>query len=1273
MNRRLLTAIVAMLLMIAAGTTTAWGQCEITVEVDNTNIYTPTQIANGDFSTTPTMAGSGNNRIPNGTNQGWNTTENGINCFEYLCSGINWIPWQLTANGNCMVEMNADNESALYQDLFTHGGDVIRWSLKHAVRYDPISSPKTQAIRVEVGAPNYNGANIVYPHGVTTNINTEINNITKASYIKGEITNPNAETYGYVGQMSDLDGLYLDRDGDRDAWYSATGVYVIPEGQGVTRFAFVSYGATNGECGGCGNFLDDLTFSTLIGNMTATYGANNSVIISGYWGDTDASKKLVVNVGNQTFNVDMSGVIGQNFTVTIPGSCIGTNFTGITFYHQDYPSAARTIAANLPITATAADVNVTYDGAAHGITPVVTVPANNYTIKYGTSYGGCSSSSSPTYINAGTYTVYYQVSADHYSTLIGSATVSIAKAASSVVIPPTPGVNMEYLNNNISLLTAGGTASGGNMVYALGTNATTPPTNGYSTNIPTGRDWGTYYVWYKVQGDANHNDSDPGVVVASIAEPPTYAVTVSVRETGLGTVGINDNYNVSSANIHAHDNVTINATPASGLSFVRWTDGNGLQKSTSNNYNATITEAIDFVADFGHSVSVKKTGNGSMKMDYKDVMNVSQTTGEVTNNTQRYTHSGSEVTLTATPDAHYHFKYWTNNLNDQKVTTNTFTFAPSATVTYTAVFAVDTHNVTIAANDLTKGGVFVKQVVLTEGFESGNMPDGWTSNEYEWTVVSANGQTGTYCIKNGNTGNHSTTSTLSVSINFVGEGSISFRSRVSSEYYWDVGRFIIDDVEKFSRSGSDGWREDNYVVPAGTHTFAWSYSKDVSANSNDDAFYVDDIVIKDFASASTEPYRYTYGQTCDILAVPEEYCYLINWTDENNNEAGTDLSKSFAVTGNTNLTANFAINSYTFIASANPTVGGSITGAGDYNQNATCTLTATANEGYTFVNWTEGETEVSTSAEYSFTVTSARVLTANFQLNSYTISASANPTAGGSVAGAGTYDHFQNCTLTATANEGYTFVNWTKGGDQVSTNPSYSFTVAEAGDYVANFQLNSYEIAATATPTAGGSITGAGDYNHFASCTLTATPATDYHFVHWTKEGVTGPISTAATYIFTVTEDATYTATFAIDEYRLDSIRTTWQVKIGNASPIYPTSYVENPTDADTLGYVMIPVGSEFVIIPSEVQKPLVSKLELMQLQSITISNNTATFTVWFILGDTWAKALARTENSGCGLHASSSNNVVGGSNDLPIMYNASQVSINEVIDPNINYEINNN
>jgi len=52
------------------------------------------------------------------------------------------------------------------------------------------------------------------------------------------------------------------------------------------------------------------------------------------------------------------------------------------------------------------------------------------------------------------------------------------------------------------------------------------------------------------------------------------------------------------------------------------------------------------------------------------------------------------------------------------------------------------------------------------------------------------------------------------------------------------------------------------------------------------------------------------------------------------------------------------------------------------------------------VNWTEGGSEVSTDANYSFTVTENRTLVANFETNStteYTITATADPTVGGSI------------------------------------------------------------------------------------------------------------------------------------------------------------------------------------------------------------------------------------------------------------------------------------
>ena len=165
--------------------------------------------------------------------------------------------------------------------------------------------------------------------------------------------------------------------------------------------------------------------------------------------------------------------------------------------------------------------------------------------------------------------------------------------------------------------------------------------------------------------------------------------------------------------------------------------------------------------------------------------------------------------------------------------------------------------------------------------------------------------------------------------------------------------------------------------------------------------------------------------------------------------------------------------SYEITATANPTAGGTITGAGTYYENGTCTLVATANTGYTFTNWTKNGSVVSTSASYNFTVNQANAgaYVANFTLNSYEVTATANPAAGGTISGTGIYDHGTTASLTATANEGYTFTNWTKNGVSVSTNATYSFTVTQATALVANFTINSYDVTATANPTEGGTVT----------------------------------------------------------------------------------------------------------------------------------------------------------------------------------------------------------
>jgi len=86
------------------------------------------------------------------------------------------------------------------------------------------------------------------------------------------------------------------------------------------------------------------------------------------------------------------------------------------------------------------------------------------------------------------------------------------------------------------------------------------------------------------------------------------------------------------------------------------------------------------------------------------------------------------------------------------------------------------------------------------------------------------------------------------------------------------------------------------------------------------------------------------------------------------------------------------------------------------------TLTATASEGYRFVDWVEGDQTVSTDATYIFTATGDRTLTARFE-KLYTVTVS--PAEGGTAtADKTTAAAGETITLTATPSSGYYFVEW---------------------------------------------------------------------------------------------------------------------------------------------------------------------------------------------------------------------------------------------------------
>jgi len=73
------------------------------------------------------------------------------------------------------------------------------------------------------------------------------------------------------------------------------------------------------------------------------------------------------------------------------------------------------------------------------------------------------------------------------------------------------------------------------------------------------------------------------------------------------------------------------------------------------------------------------------------------------------------------------------------------------------------------------------------------------------------------------------------------------------------------------------------------------------------------------------------------------------------------------------------LNTYTISANVSPSNSGATTGEGTYDNGATVNLSATVVTDYSFVNWTENGTQVSTDPNYSFTVSTDRILVANFE------------------------------------------------------------------------------------------------------------------------------------------------------------------------------------------------------------------------------------------------------------------------------------------------------
>ena len=193
-----------------------------------------------------------------------------------------------------------------------------------------------------------------------------------------------------------------------------------------------------------------------------------------------------------------------------------------------------------------------------------------------------------------------------------------------------------------------------------------------------------------------------------------------------------------------------------------------------------------------------------------------------------------------------------------------------------APWDLEVANITATTADLSWNGYkdsydvryYQLNTIFSADFENQLIPTEMVNDtDYPWTVTDTLTTSG-YCIRSGNPGMSSSTSSISITVTFTADGTIEFDAECMGEgtgSYWDHCDFYIDD-ERVLYHGADlansGWLHYSFDVTAGEHTFTWSYSKDSSVNPTGDYFAIDNILMGNYTLVSTiegvtSPYTFT--------------------------------------------------------------------------------------------------------------------------------------------------------------------------------------------------------------------------------------------------------------------------------------------------------------------------------------------------------------------------------------------------------------------------------
>ena len=290
------------------------------------------------------------------------------------------------------------------------------------------------------------------------------------------------------------------------------------------------------------------------------------------------------------------------------------------------------------------------------------------------------------------------------------------------------------------------------------------------------------------------------------------------------------------------------------------------------------------------------------------------------------------------------------------------------------------------------------------------------------------------------------------------------------------------------------------------------------------AYFVVDEVEAEIASANTaqgmvsnSSGTYHYNDEIEISATANYGYTFAKWSDGVTTNPRTVVLKKDTV-----IRAEFTVNQYTITLKTNIAERGTVSGGGAFNYLSNNKISATANTGYVFANWNDGNT----ANPRTVALTQDTAFTAVFVPAECALQVSSANAAMGTVSNSsGTYYFNDEVEISATPNYGYHFTCW---NDSVTTNPR-TVTIKKDTAFTANFAENQYTITVKENIAERGSVSGNGSFNYLTNNKITATPNYGYVFEKWSDGNTDNPRTVA------LTKDTAFTAVFVQKDFTLSA------------------------------------------------------------------------------------------------------------------------------------------